>query len=91
MVEVCLATDGLVNEAHNYGDTTLLIVCSTGHLEVIKVLTDNKANVLYRSKFGKKALDVVMNAEIKQLIMNHPWHHRRPPLVTRPHNIQINT
>ena len=60
----------------------------SGHLEVVNVLIDNKANFFCKDENGKTPLDVAKTTEIKEMIMNHPWYRRGPfilfPYVSTP-------
>jgi ankyrin repeat protein len=47
-----------------------MIASANGHSEVVKLLLDKGASTSLKNKFGKTAVDVAANEEIKILLTN---------------------
>lgn len=69
-VKECLANGADVNANDDYRNTPLMIACSIGSFEIVKLLIENGASdsILIISRFGLTALDCVKTDEIREYL-----------------------
>ena len=65
--------------------TPLFAACVEGHVEIVKLLIKNKANILHTNIYGQMPLDATSSDEIKKLLLKeYRWFRRRSLILTIP-------
>lgn len=74
IVKFLLDMGAAINATNNQNSTPLMYAADGNHLDVVKYLLENGADVSHTNIYGRHAVDLTYNSEIKQYLTNAGIH-----------------